>query len=123
MFDSALRHPSTFDQRFREDWRTDQRILALQAELESTRQELDVLRATTAEMLTAVLEQLYNRPSPVAEVPAQIRELADLREPADGEPVEDPITGEVDVIDVTNRESLHVLDRRFRWMPSRQARD
>lgn len=121
MFDSLLREAATSGQsKIREagDRRIEARVRELEAELHRTREELEVLRGRTAEVVTAILDKMH-RSTPVAEVAVSIRELADLHGPGPGEVVSDPITGEVGIIDVSNRASLSVLDRRFRWLPSR----
>jgi hypothetical protein len=114
MFDSLIREPDALG------WRTDSRVRELEIELRRTREDLEVLRATTARMLTAIITEMHARPEPVVQVGRQIQELADLRDPAEGEAVEELTTGEVEGIDLTNRESIAFLDRRFRWVPSRR---
>lgn len=101
------------------DWWMEGELRRLNAELTRTQAELETLRSTTAQVLTAILAALPSQEAPLAEVPSEIQELAELSEPAEG-PSEDPVTGEVEAIDVTNRESLAYLDRRFRWVRSRQ---
>lgn len=130
MFDSLLRSPSTAGQsKLGEavaaldegDRRIDARIQVLQTELDRTRRELEVLRDRTAELATAILTELH-RPDQTPGIAPSIQELANLSRPAGDEAVRDPITGEVEVIDLTNRNSLDYLDRRFRWLPSRRRR-
>lgn len=130
MFDSLLRYPSTAGQSTLgeavaalddNDRRIDARIQTLQSELDRTRRELEVLRDRTAELTTAILTELH-RPDTEPGIAPSIKELAALSgPPADGTAT-DPITGEVEVIDLTNRDSLAYLDRRFRWLPSRRRR-
>ena len=130
MFDSLLRSPSTAGQSTLDeavaalddnDRRIDARIQVLQTELDRTRRELEVLRDRTAELATAILTELH-RPDQTPGIAPSIQELATLSRPAGDDPVHDPITGEVEVIDLTNRHSLDYLDRRFRWLPSRRRR-
>ena len=129
MFDSLLRSPSTAGQSTLDeavaalddnDRRIDARIRTLQSELDRTRRELEVLRERTAELTTAILTELH-RPEPDRPgIAPSIQELASLGEVAEDQAASDPITGEVEVIDLTNRNSLDYLDRRFRWLPSRR---
>lgn len=103
------------------EWRTETQIRRLRDELGRTQDELALLRSTTARLMTAVLTELHGRKTPVAEVSAEICQLAELGSPGRGPGVEDPVTGEVEVIDLTNRASMAYLDRRFRFVPSRRA--
>ena len=131
MFDSLLRYPGTAGQSTLDeavaalddnDRRIDARIKTLQSELDRTRRELEVLRERTAELTTAILTELH-RPEPDRPgIAPSIQELASLSEASGDESATDPITGEVEVIDLTNRSSLDYLDRRFRWLPSRRRR-
>lgn len=105
------------------DWWMEGELRRLHAELARTRQELEVLRSTTAQVLTALLSApaAPTAPAPVAEVAPAIQELAELSSPtADDPAAEDPITGEMQAIDLTNQQSLDYLDRRFRWVRSRR---
>lgn len=97
------------------DWWIEGELRRLNSELARTRTELEILRSTTAQVLTAILSALQPQAAPVAEVPSEIRDLADLGEPLLEGPSEGPITGEIEAIDLTNQESLDRLDRRFRW--------
>jgi hypothetical protein len=117
MFDSLTRDPGTYE------WRNDNKVRELQDDLSRTRKELELLRDTTARMLAAILTELHNRPEPMIGAAPEIQELTDLREPAEGGDVVELTTGEIDVIDLTNRESFAHLDRRFRWLPARRARN
>ena len=103
------------------DWWMEGELRRLNADLAKTREELETLRTTTARMVTAILASLQGQPGPVAEVAPEIQGLADLSEPAGSGSSDDPITEEVEVLDLANRDSLAYLDRRFRWVrPRRQ---
>ena len=115
MSDSAIYHPSLLNGGSRETWRTRPHLLELQDELDRTRQELATLRATTAQVFSAILAELHGR---VVSVPAQIKQLGDLCDatPGDGE---DPLASDCEEIDAGHLESREVLDRRVRWLPAR----
>jgi len=95
-------------------WRTELRLVDLQAELSRTREELATLRATTAQLISAILGELHSRTVPIA---SEIQKLADLMD-APQEGADDPLGTDAEAIDAGNEESLSYLDRRFRWLPS-----
>lgn len=117
MSDSALYHPSLLHGGSRETWRTRPHLIELQAELDRTREELATLRATAAQVFSAILTELNTRAVGVA---PQIQQLGDLSELAsvDGE---DPLAADREEIDANHLESLEVLDRRFRWFSSKSS--
>lgn len=117
MSDSALYHPSLLHGGSRETWRTRPHLIELQDELERTRQELATLRATTAQVFSAILAELQARAVSIA---PQIQKLGDLNESAlaGGE---DLLAADCEEIDAGHLESLEFLDRRFRWLPSRSS--
>lgn len=117
MSNSAAYHPSLLNGGSREGWRTQPRLLDIQAELERTRDELATLRATTAQVISAILGEIHTRAVPVA---AEIQKLADLWEEPRPEAADDPLASDAEEIDTGNLESLEYLDRRFRWLPARQ---
>ena len=119
MFDSALRDPSLLGGSSAERWRTNQRILDLEAELGRTRKELEVLRDTTAQMLTAILTTLNRSNRPVATAALAIQDLAELLDATGVESGQDPITAEIEKMDDDHEVSLAYLDRRFRWLKAR----
>jgi hypothetical protein len=121
MFDSALYHPSSPRHASAEDWRN-QRLRDLQSELESTREQLEVFRRATAQVLTAILTELNTRTATTATV-TEIQKLTDLAEVAAGDSNPEPFSAEIESIDAGNQESLAYLDRRYRWLPSRKSRD
>lgn len=116
MSDSAMYHPSLLHGGSGETWRTRPHVFELQAELDRTRQELATLRATTARVFSAILAELNARAVTVA---PEIQQLGDLNAAEGAHFRRDPLAGEVEEIDSPNEESLAVLDRRFRWLPSR----
>lgn len=117
MSNSAAYHPSLLNGGSREGWRTQPRILDLQAELDRTREELETFRATTAQVISAILGELHTRAVPVA---TEIQQLADLCEEPRSRVADDPLVADAEEIDTGNLESLEYLDRRFRWLPARQ---
>ena len=117
MSDSALYHPSLLHGGSRDTWRTRPHLIELQDELERTRQELATLRATTAQVFSAILAELHGRAASIA---PQIQKLCDLNEPVVDD-VEDVLAADCEDIDAGHLESLEYLDRRFRWLPSRSG--
>ena len=106
------------------------RVRDLEGELSRTRAELETLRRTTAELMTAVLSQLHGTarpsvsptPAPIAGMAPEIQGLAELSDLRDDEVYADPVSDELEVIDLTNRESMAVLNKRFRWVPGGKPR-
>jgi hypothetical protein len=95
-------------------WRKEPRLVDLQAELVHTREELATLRATTAQVISAILGELHSGSVPVA---SEIQKLANLVE-SPQETVDDALAADAEAIDACNEESMAYLDRRFRWFPS-----
>lgn len=114
MSNSAAYHPSLLDGGSLEGWRTQPRLLDLQAELNRTREELATLRATTAQVISAILDEIHTRAVPVA---TEIQKLADLRVQP---PPQGPLAAGTEEIDAGHLEALEHLDRRFRWLPAKQ---
>lgn len=119
MFDSALQVPSLLGGDFADRWRTNQRILHLEDQLGRAQHELEVLRDTTAQMLTAMLITMQRPMGTADTAAAQIRKLADLGDASCGVPADDPITAEIESFETDDGRSLARLDRRFRWLPGR----
>lgn len=118
MSNSAAYHPSLLNGGSREGWRTQPRLLDIQSELDRTREELATLRATTAQVISAILGELQSRPAPF---PTEIQKLADLCEEPLPPAADDPLTADAEEIDA-HLESLEHLDRRFRWLPAAKQR-
>ena len=104
------------------DWWLEGELRRVSAELDQTRRELETLRTTTAQIVTAILGSLPAASAPVAGVAPEIQELADLARVSDGTPPGELVDGESELMDHANELSLAYLDRRFRWVrPRRQA--
>lgn len=101
------------------DWWVEGELRRLSAELDRTRQELETLRTSTALMLTAILSSQAT-PAPVAEVAPEIQGLSELGQQAAQPLSQDGVTGELEMMDEANQDSLAHLDRRFRWSRPRR---
>ncbi|HWE57841.1 MAG TPA: hypothetical protein VG435_20225 [Acidimicrobiales bacterium] len=125
MFDSALREPSVLGGVAADRWRTNRRILDLEAELGRTQHELEVLRDTTAQMLAAILTKMEGPVAPDVATDAEIRQLIHLWD-ASGDDAgsgdataDDPIIVEIEKMQSDNERSLAYLNRRHRWLPGK----
>lgn len=102
------------------DWWMEGELRRLNVELTRTREELETLRSTTAQVVTAILAALQAQPGPVSGVAPEIQELAELSTPTEDRPAGEPMPGGGGAMDQANQDSLAYLDRRFRWVRSRR---
>lgn len=95
--------------------------------VERSTRDLEMLQSRTAQVLTATLFELQVQGhacrGPLAGVAPEIRRLAEL-EGGTGrvEEIDDGAVADGDVLDLTSRHDLAVLDRKSRWRPFARQR-